>query len=593
MRLAGNGLCAVLFLLVVSPGAAQQTPANSSRQANEKAASVQLSLEQVPVPPTSLPVLRLSPQKAPGEFILETLRQSNPEIRELVPLSQVPQLSGAGAKLPEEVVGALSNGHVAAYVDLRSGDAEVFPSFESGKLVAGADAARQSEQAQRLAREVFARPDIIQKDATQFAFETPRPVYGESAERGETAEQVKSSESGIYLTYVGLRRSVDGHFVYGPGSRAILAVGTGGLTEGFVRRWKTAAVIDHVRETRSREQVRAAILRELAPLARAAAVEVLSVEIAYYDGNRNYLLPVYRFSARIHQISGPGKGARGNRHVDDDFVLGYVPIGKTLESVPSLVAPPGAPPAQPKNVTARPPETGDPTVGRYVVRNDDPNWVANANEFWGGLTAFLGGGLFTNSQYFWAFPFEFNSSEGFFVNSVNVALNEVHGDWWLFSTLSNCCDLVDITAIPRSEGYGPANSGHLAYWILHSCEVVPSAADAPCPGDSRPWWTPWFNIFQGLHTVVGYRTIMWIDDDVTGPFAFSLRLGAPVVSAWFNAATGAAGYQGNPTFGAHCGRTPPMGRPSTVSACGRQNDWIYDTSALPPANCLINFWQPN
>jgi hypothetical protein len=72
-----------------------------------------------------------------------------------------------------------------------------------------------------------------------------------------------------------------------------------------------------------------------------------------------------------------------------------------------------------------------------------------------------------------------------------------------------------------------------------------------------------------------------------------LRFGAPVVSAWFNATTSAAGYQGNPTYGAHCNRTPPMGRPSTVSSCGRQNDWIYDTTVVPPANCLINFWQPN
>jgi hypothetical protein len=236
---------------------------------------------------------------------------------------------------------------------------------------------------------------------------------------------------------------------------------------------------------------------------------------------------------------------------------------------------------------------GDPTVGRYVVRNDNSNWVANANEFWGGLTTFFGGAFFTNSQYYWAHPFEFNTNELAFVNSVNIALNEVHGDWWLFSTLSNCCDLVDITAIPASQGFGAAKGGKLDFWVLHSCEVVPSAIDAPCPTDSRPWWTPWFNVFQGLHTVVGYRTIMWIDDDVTGPFATSLRFGAPVISAWFNATTSAAGYQGNPTYGAHCNRTPPMGRPSTVSYCGRQNDWIYDTTALPPANCLINFWQPN
>ncbi|PYX87110.1 MAG: hypothetical protein DMG67_19925 [Acidobacteria bacterium] len=117
--------------------------------------------------------------------------------------------------------------------------------------------------------------------------------------------------------------------------------------------------------------------------------------------------------------------------------------------------------------------------------------------------------------------------------------------------------------------------------------------DAPCASDSRPWWHPWFNVFKGLHTVVGYRTIMYIDDDVGGPYGVNLRFGAPVVSAWFNATLSAPDYFFRPTAGAHCGNSPPMGKPSTVSVCGRQNDWVYDTSALPPAGCLINFWQPN
>ncbi|MBS1840642.1 MAG: hypothetical protein JST77_07305 [Acidobacteria bacterium] len=407
---------------------------------------------------------------------------------------------------------------------------------------------------------------------------------------------MKSGSRQVYLTYVTLRRSVNDHFVYGPGSRAMVAIGNGGTVEGFLRRWKTAAMSGKATESRSKEKVAEAIRAQLLPISRAADVEVLSTDIAYYDGNRDYLQPVYRFTARIHERTR-GKDEDKDRddkkkHVNDDFVIGYVPIGKPLEPIPSLTRPPGTLPTTARN-TSTSAKPGDPTVGRYVVRNDDPNWVANANEFMAGLDTFFGNFFFTNSQYFWAEPFEFNTNEASFINSVNIADNEVHGDWWLFSTLRNCCDLVDITAIPASEGYGAANHGSLDYWVLHSCEVVPSAIDAPCQSDSRPWWTPWFNVFQGLHTVVGYRTIMWIDDDVTGPYAVSLRFGAPVVSAWFNATTSAAGYQGNPTLGAHCGRTPPMGRPSTVSACGRQNDSVYDTSALPPANCVINFWQPN
>src|SRR5262249_5053374 len=182
--------------------------------------------------------------------------------------------------------------------------------------------------------------------------------------------------------------------------------------------------------------------------------------------------------------------------VDDVFVMGYVPGGNPLEPIPSLTRPPGALPTTPKK-TSGSTNPGDPTVGRYVVRNDDPNWVANANELMAGLDSFFGNFFFTNSQYFWAEPFEFNTNEASFINSVNIADNAVHGDWWLCTALKKCCDLVDTTAIPESEGYGAANPGSQDYWILDACEVVPAAIDALCPAGNRTWWTPWFNVFQG------------------------------------------------------------------------------------------------
>jgi hypothetical protein len=558
--------------------------------AESKTDSIRLLPEQIPAVSGPLKVLRLSTLKPPVEFVEQALGQNAAEPTRLAPLSAMPQPAPEKAKLPQEILGAMREGALAAYVDTRTGDAEVFPSLKRTKNVAEAQEGALLERASSRAREIFERPDILPRDATRFSLERPRPLYGQTAERSGTGE-VKAASSEIYLTYVTARRSVGDYFVYGPGSRALVAFGNDGTVQGFQRRWKAAAAAGEVSETRSRAEVAEAIRSQLGFAARTGEVEVMNVDVAYYDGHREYLQPVYRFTARIHESAAPG--GRPSVHVDDDFVIGYVPIGKPLEPVPTLLARAPAGPSTPARGKATPPRPGDPTVGRYVVRNDDPNWVANANEFYAGLTSFFGGPLFTNSQYYWAYPFEFTSDESGFINTVNVALNEVHGDWWLFSTLKNCCDLVDITAIPASSGYGPASGGNLDFWVLHSCEVVPSAIDAPCPSDSRPWWTPWFNIFQGVHSVVGYRTIMWIDDDVTGPFATSLRLGAPVVSAWFNATTSAAGYQGNPTYGAHCGRKPPMGRPSTVSACGHEGEWIYDTTRLAPASCLVNYWQPN
>jgi hypothetical protein len=49
-------------------------------------------------------------------------------------------------------------------------------------------------------------------------------------------------------------------------------------------------------------------------------------------------------------------------------------------------------------------------------------------------------------------------------------------------------------------------------------------------------------------SVLGYRTVMYIDDDVGGPFAQSIGNVAPAVSAWLNTLSSASAYSGNPTY---------------------------------------------
>lgn len=556
-----------------------------------QAGRVEFPPNLVPKAPPALPLIRLTPQKPPVQFLQEILGKTGVKTEAIKPLNRME--APYHQRLPEDVVGVLEEGHLRAYWHQQTGDAEAFPSLNALKGENFANLARpQMERAAQVAREVFNRPEILGKDATQFKVGEPIPLLGASAERGPAG---RASESGrmIYLTYVPALRTVAGYPVFGTGSRALVAVGNDGTIHGFLRRWKAGAAAGEVKESRSPETVRNEILRQLEPLAREANVFVQTVEVAYYDGNGDTIQPVYRTTARLEHLQKtlPGIAATQKR-ADDDFVALYLPIGGG--SLPPPATEPRPTEAKPRaSLIPEQIAEGDPTVGRYVVRNDDSNWVADANEFWSGLTSWGGGAFFTNSQYFWAYPWEFTSNEASFVNSVQVALNEVHGNWWYFTTYQNWGDGVDITTIPASEGYGPANHGSLAYWILHSCEVVPSAMDAPCASDSRPWWTPWFNIFQGLHTVVGYRTIMYIDDDVGGPYGSSLRFGAPAVSAWFNATLSAPDYWFHPTASAHCGNSPPMGKPSTISVCGHQDDNIYNTSPLPPAGCLINFWAPN
>jgi hypothetical protein len=568
------------------------TFANSA--AAQVSGKVDFGATKVPAVQNPLTVIRSSPAAAPAAFLQDALSKMGAQTNKIAPLANSPLFADRGKNIPASTIGLIENGQLRAYWDEKSGEAEIFPLFDGKNAVTGDDSSAAVQQkvdlAARTAQQIFARADVIPHDATQFTVGAPRPVMGANATRSGDNGTVNEAPAALYLTYVAVQRKVDGLPVYGPGSNASLAMGNDGSVQGFVKRWNVGVAGGTVNETRTPDEVKSEILKQLQPLTASANVTVLSIEVAYYDDQGDTIQPVYRITAQVHYLQHAAPGVKAGKVSNDTFIVRYLPIGANVLAVAAGDAQPTVA-EKPNGPFVVPPD--DPTVGRYVVRNDDPGWVASANGFWSNVTSSPNGGLFSNLQYFWAYPFEFNTSELSYVNSVNVALNEVHGNWWYFTTYQDWGDGVDLTAIPAADGFGSAAGGQLNYWILHSCEVVPSAIDAPCSTDSRSWSTPWFNIFRGLHTVVGYRTIMYINDGVTSPFGLNIEKGAAVISAWFNAANSASDYSGRPTATAHCGNAPPMGRPSAVTVCGHSNDTIFNEAALPAASCLTNFWQPN
>ena len=215
-----------------------------------------------------------------------------------------------------------------------------------------------------------------------------------------------------------------------------MELGRQGSVEGVVRSWKLANIERTVTPSLNVEQMKAEIARH--------------------------------FTAQIHQVTMPKMPS----HTADNFVIGYIPFAKAFEPLPVLGESTGPKPEDASKSPIRPhPKTerepsNDPVVGRYVVRNDDPGWVNDANAFWNSLSSTSTGSLFSNSQYYWAEPRLFTSQKDAFVNAMNLALIEVHGDWWLFSTLQNCCDLLNIQTYIPSPGYGPSANGQLADWII-------------------------------------------------------------------------------------------------------------------------------
>jgi hypothetical protein len=163
----------------------------------------------------------------------------------------------------------------------------------------------------------------------------------------------------------------------------------------------------------------------------------------------------------------------------------------------------------------------------------------------------------------------------------------VHGNWGLFSTRDNHDDIVRLSDVPAG-GYGSGGGGALAFWILHSCEVIPTQTDKATSFDV--WW----KLFDGLHAAIGYRTEMWIADGVTGPFGFAIGLGAPVVPAWISEVVGNSSYNPDATYlDGSRGITEPMGRPSAIAVCGHSDDTAADVAPLSAATCLTEWWIGN
>jgi hypothetical protein len=532
---------------------------------DDERARVELSPEQIPeVGPLAL--LRLGdPVIAPPELLQEMIRDVAADAV-LGPYGK----SGLRA--------AYDGGRLIAFVDPRTGESRIFPLLESGLEPVNGLAGQARAVAERFA----SRKALFPTDDTRLVARTPTVLLGSrrhrDGQRGQPAE---------YLGYVRLRRHVGDVPVFGPGTRATLAVAGDGTVRGFTHRWRPATMTGARIEPHSRPVIADAIVRQIVEggSTRHSDVRVDKVTLAYYDGAADLMQPTYRFQATV-------SSRRRDLLAADRRIVGFVSVGEPPEPLPTFGVRRGRPPIDPPDdLQEHAVAPGDPTVGRYVVRNDTDEWVTSANEFLGGLQTAQGlfGSpiAFTDSQYYWAEPRLFLGEKDSFVNAVNIALTEVHGNWGLFSTRDNQDDLVYLSNIPAS-GYGGGDSGSLAYWILHSCEVIPTQTDETTSFDV--WW----NIFNGLHAAVGYRTEMWIDDDVTGSFGLAIGLGAPVVSAWLNdVATDDAYDDGDTYYDGNRKTQEPMGRASAVAVCGHSDDPASDVSNLGPASCLTEWWFDN
>jgi hypothetical protein len=389
--------------------------------------------------------------------------------------------------------------------------------------------------------------------------------------------------------------------------------------------WKPATLTDKTVKSHTTSIVFDSIVKQLTPTAeQGVPVAVEGVDVCFFDLGAKFMQPVYCFTAKLH----PNSNGTGNATASPTRLLGYIPIGsQSPEAVPELSKHPKhlTDPTTPKDEDghghghehgherrhkhkhghggfyggSRKGRLPNILISRYIVRADSLEWVNNANNFLSSLQNPGGIGPqanFVDHQYFWVQPFEFMTRKNGFINSVHVAEAEVHGNWHVFWTFKNFGDMVQLSDIP-SEGYGGDGGGRLAYWILHSCQVIPTPTDYSA-ADQHLTFDDWFPIFNGMHAVVGYRTEMWIADRVMPTFGRSISQKAPFVSSWLQAIhDNTSDYlpNGQPTLYLDNNRhiNEPMGRPTAVVVCGHEDDTVVQVENLGKPRCLREFWYDN
>ncbi|MCJ1244061.1 hypothetical protein MMC30_001258 [Trapelia coarctata] len=545
------------------------------------------------------PYLKLGPVvQLPADFLNQVLKNVAPSTK---------WTNSTGGRAGGMI--AQDGDRTVGLVDPVTGETSIYPKFESLRSAPNIS----SEFIQKH----IDNPSVIPHDDSSVTALPGMNLYGTTRVRDGKNDTVPA----VFLTNVVAQRSIHvpdagAHFpVRGNASKAVFGVGADGNLQSLAHVWHPAKLGGSTITPRPRDEIYNAIIAQLKSFAEISPVTVDSVEPCFFDAGAAFIQPVFYFAATIQ--SNPRSKIVNQTHAR---ISGYIPLGrKPLESLPDLnkpgdITPPAFAPADtgapevPKARRSYPPSLekrgNNIKVGRYVVRADSSAWVASANDFLSTLIQYSAPILpwfprfvtFLNSQYYWAQPFIFTSSKESFIDSVHIADTEVHGNWHLFSTYQNWGDIVSLSDIPAS-GYGGGAGGSLAYWILHSCEVIPTDTDYPPTTASKTQsYDAWWKIFNGLHAVVGYRTEMWIADGATTPFAKAIARGFPVVPAWMKAVHDDMIYApspGNIYYDGNRKINEPMGRASSISVCGHTDDVVWQVANLGKATCLHEWWYDN
>ncbi|KAJ3524752.1 hypothetical protein NMY22_g10865 [Coprinellus aureogranulatus] len=426
----------------------------------------------------------------------------------------------------------------------------------------------------------------------------------------------------IYLSLAVIQRSVEvyGHKIptCGPSSQAVFGINADNRISTISFWWKEAKKNGQVCKAPSVDEVVKRIKDTLeAKHAKegVASIKVHSVKACFYDSGSKFMQPVYQV------LSEPCDPVT-NQAVARGF-LDYVPIGSEVfepidvseateapQLPESASKPTGEGPVARSFLSyfgARQSRRSDKptvTVGIYVVRNGFFGFVEDAWNFWLGLqsSSIIN---FVKKQYLFAQPWMFGWWANSFINTVDLALVEAHGNFHSFTTYGSNTN-VDNVRIPQdiiAGGYGKLTNGGkgcLSYWIIDAGEVMPTQPDFQAIGVPpaqivQKVYGPWRPIFEGgIHAIMSWRTAPLMSDNVAKHWAeVTADINYPVVTTWLFQASIDPTYTSNPTYTDRGTGKPgtPLGRAAAMFRCERPSDRVTDLDKVDKSTCVsVRYW---
>ncbi len=223
-------------------------------------------------------------------------------------------------------------------------------------------------------------------------------------------------------------------------------------------------------------------------------------------------------------------------------------------------------------------------IGGYVDKAED-RFVRNV---WNFVKEFqsnqnIGSHNWKNTQYYWGQPYFFSgASHANYVDAMDMVFCSGHGNSYYWQTNKSLSQGIDFRS---ASPYGDlANGGDLEFLVIESCNTV-----VPYPDDHN-YRSNWSTVFQGLHQLVGFRTLSVSDNGIPNRYAGKLKGNGGIWQSWFDSVNDERYWIFNPTLD---DGAPYPGFASAIVYNSTENDRLGSYAATDPSGTsgMHSWWQ--